>query len=163
MNPYESIKTYMATNLITFRPDTKIQEAMKILFKNGFSGAPVVDKEGNLVGVISEKDCMKVAINRSYYNEPASGATVGDYMSHDVKTIDAGLSVVEAAFEFLHCNYRRFPVMDNGKLVGLVSRHDIMKGILTIEERNINITPSSWQARKPVEIASKTTGYNRKK
>lgn len=163
MQPYESIKTYMATNLITFTPDTKIREAINVLFKNGFSGAPVVNQDGILVGVISEKDCMKVIINGSYYNEPASGSTVGDYMSHGVKTIDASLSVVETAFEFLHCNYRRFPVLDNGKLVGQVSRRDILKGIMAIEDRNQEVVPSSWEARKPVEIASKTARYNKKK
>ncbi len=163
MNPYESIKTYMATNLITFTPDTDIREAMGILFKSGVSGAPVLNNEGKLIGIISEKDCMKVIVNRTYYNEPAATSKVGDYMSHEVKTIDANLSVTEAAYEFLHCNYRRFPVVDNGRLVGQVSRRDILKGIMTIEDRNVEVVPSSWEARKPVEIVSKTNRYNKKK
>ncbi|MGB0931644.1 MAG: CBS domain-containing protein, partial [Chitinophagales bacterium] len=163
MQPYESIKTYMTTNLITFNADTDIREAMNTLLKSGISGAPVLDAKGNLIGVISEKDCMKVIVNKMYHNEPGAPSKVGDYMSGEVKTIDARLSVTEAAYEFLHCNYRRFPVMENGKLVGQVSRRDILKGIITIEDRNQEAVPSSWAARKPVEIASKTTRYNKKK
>ncbi|MEZ4888468.1 MAG: CBS domain-containing protein [Chitinophagales bacterium] len=164
MNPYESIKTYMATNLVTFSPDTDIREAMNSLLKNKVSGAPVLDSDKNLVGVISEKDCLKVIINRDYYNDlGASKETVEKYMSRDVKTMDAGLSVTEAAFEFIHSNYRRFPVMEKGKLVGQISRRDVLKGIMTIEARNIEVTPSSWQNRTPVELASKTTHYKKKK
>ncbi|MFK7905715.1 MAG: CBS domain-containing protein [Chitinophagales bacterium] len=163
MNPYESIKTYMATNLVTFSPDTDIREAMRILLKNKMSGAPVLDADKNLVGVISEKDCLKVTFNRAYYNAPGSKEPVGDYMSRDVKTMDAGLSVIQAAYEFIHSNYRRFPVVENGKLIGQVSRRDVLKGIIAIEQRNIEVTPSSWEARKPVEIASKTTHYKKKR
>ncbi|MBS9716549.1 CBS domain-containing protein [Pseudohalocynthiibacter aestuariivivens] len=121
------IRDYMATNLITFTPDTEITRAMNVLIDAKISGAPVVDQAGNLVGILSKKDCLKAALNAAYYQD--WGGTVADYMSTQPETLDSGLDLVKAAEAFLKSQYRRFPVLSDGRLVGQVSRYDILKGL----------------------------------
>ncbi len=127
MSPSPRARDYMSTDLVAFTPDTDIHRAIGILLKNRFSGAPVVDEQGKLVGVLSSKDCLRVAFSASYHKEP--GGTVSDYMSREVKTVDAAADIVEVAEMFVKGPYRRFPVMENGRMVGLLNRRDILKAI----------------------------------
>lgn len=117
----------MATKLMTLMPGTDIHQAMRLLLDNRLSGAPVVDGEGNLVGVLSKKDCLKVAFSASYHKD--WGGAVSDYMNRDVQTVEADTDIVEVAEIFLKGPYRRFPVMENGRLVGQISRHDVLRAL----------------------------------
>lgn len=121
----------MATRLITLSPDMNIHEAIRILLKKRISGAPVVDSDGLLVGMLSKKDCLKIVFSARYHDD--WGGPVREYMSTPVETMDAGDDLVRAAQAFVDSDFRRFPVVRDGKLVGQVSRHDILK-VLT-EER----------------------------
>ena len=98
-----------------------------MLLDKSLSGAPVVDGEGNLVGVLSKKDCLKVAFSASYHKD--WGGPVSDYMNRDVQTVEADTDIVEVAEIFLKGPYRRFPVMENGRLVGQISRHDVLRAL----------------------------------
>jgi len=117
----------MATKLMTLTPETDIDQAIRLLLDNRLSGAPVVDGEGKLVGVLSKKDCLKVAFSASYHKD--WGGPVSDYMSRDVQTINADRGIVEVAEIFLKGPYRRFPVLENGRLVGQISRHDVLRAL----------------------------------
>jgi CBS domain-containing protein len=121
------ISEYMATDLITLTPDTEIIRAMNVLIVAKISGAPVVDQAGDLVGVLSKKDCLKAALNVAYYQD--WGGTVADCMSTQTETLDSGLDLVKAAEAFLNSPYRRFPILNDGRLVGQVSRYDILRGL----------------------------------
>ena len=121
------IRDYMATDLITLTPETEINRAMAILMDAKISGAPVVDSTGVLVGVLSKKDCLKAALNASFFQD--WGGAVSDFMTKDVKVLDPDVDLVKAAETFLASEYRRFPVMKDGKLVGQVSRTDILRGL----------------------------------
>ena len=127
MSPSRTARDYMSARLVTLSPETDIHRAMKILLKNRISGAPVLDEHGNLVGILSKKDCLKVAFNASYHKE--WGGRVSEYMSRDVKTVDAGTDIVEVAEIFLKGPYRRFPVLSNDRLVGQISRHDVLRAL----------------------------------
>lgn len=145
----ELITKYMATNLITFKPTDDINFAMETIVKSQISGAPVVDSKGVLVGIISEKDCIRTIIDGPYNNMPSGIGNVEEYMSREVKTLDASITVFDAAMEFAQSSYRRFPVCQNGKLVGQISRRDILKAI--IKHRPIKKqVPSSWIGREPM-------------
>ena len=124
---YESVAKYMATNLYTFRPEQGIDEAIDVMLEKRISGGPVLDENGALIGMLSERDCLKIMVDAAYLNYPAGRGTVGDYMSTDVKTIDIDKDVLDAANMFLSGSVRRFPVVENGKLKGQISRRDIMK------------------------------------
>ena len=130
MNLNDSIKEFMAKQLITFQSDTPIETAMESFLENKISGAPVLDDQGNLIGVLSEKDCMKTLFESSYYNN--LGGFVKEYMSTDLKTINIHDTLSNVADEFIKSRFRRFPVMEGDKLVGQISRRDILRAIVKL-------------------------------
>lgn len=123
------IKDYMATNLTKFTPEMQISEAIKFLNTHKISGAPVVDDKGDLVGMLSEKDCLKVALQSTYY-EDWVGGSVSEYMTAKVETVSDTASIVDLADKFLKSSYKRFPVLDeDGDLVGQISRSDVLRAL----------------------------------
>lgn len=121
------IADYMATDLLALPPDMEINRAVKLLLDHGYSGAPVVDGDGRLVGVLSKKDCLRAAINATYYQQ--WGGVVRDYMNTPVETLEADLDLVQAVEVFLKSSYRRFPVIRGGILVGQISRADLLRAM----------------------------------
>jgi CBS domain-containing protein len=121
------VADYMATRPITLSPGMDILKAMGIMLDGKISAAPVIDDKGRLVGILSKKDCLRVAFTASYHQE--WGGSVADFMSSEVETIDAGEDIVTAAKKFLDGPYRVFPVMRAGRLAGVISRHDILKAL----------------------------------
>lgn len=128
-----SVRDYMAASLVTFTPETDVLHAIHLLIEKGISGAPVVDKLGNIVGILSEKDCLKVALEASYHGQ--YGGSVADYMSPSVITVDADSSIVEVAKMFLESPYKRYPVVSDNRLVGQISRRDVLKAFESIRQR----------------------------
>lgn len=122
-----AVKDIMAKKLVTFKPDTKVIAAIQILIKNRFSGAPVVNDKGELIGILSEMDCMETVIHNSYYSE--SGGFVRDFMTTELTTVNPEMGIVDLAQFFQKKHFRRLPVVKNGKLVGQVSRRDVLKAI----------------------------------
>lgn len=123
-----TVADIMATELVTFSPDTIIHKAIQVLLNQRLSGAPVVDDTYKLVGMLSKKDCLKVVLSSSYYQD--WGGTVRDYMSTNISTIDADTDLVSAAEFFLNSTFRRFPVLRDGRLVGQISRHDVLRALI---------------------------------
>ncbi len=121
------VKDYMAKTLVTFKPDTDVLDAVHVLVKKRIAGAPVVDDEGNLLGMLSELDCMKVALHAGYHGH--WGGPVSEFMSEGVKTIDADMSIVDLAQVFVDTRFRRFPVMQGTRLVGQISRRDVLRAL----------------------------------
>ncbi len=120
------VADYMSRRLITLSPDMSVNEAIRLLLEHSISGAPVLEN-GALIGVFSESDCLKGAIQASYH-ETGIGS-VAEYMTASVQTIDADHSVLEAADIFLRDRRRRLPVLEQGKLVGQISRRDILRAM----------------------------------
>ena len=98
--------------------------------------------------MLSEKDCINTIVEGPYNREPGAKGTVGDFMSTNVKTISVEKNVLDVAYEFALSSYRRFPVCENGKLVGQISRSDILRAILKMKPK-IKHVPSSWVGREP--------------
>ena len=122
-----TVKDYMSGKLVTFRPDTDVLDAIHELVKHGISGAPVIDDTGNLVGMLSEFDCMKVVLTAGYHGEP--GGPVSDLMATDVKTVRAEVSIVDMADIFMESGLRRYPVINGNRLVGQISRRDVLRAL----------------------------------
>jgi len=104
-----------------------VLSAIHQIVKHRISGAPVVDRDGKLVGMLSEKDCLKVAVVAGAEGVPAG--VVEDFMSRDPATVDADDGLLDIASRFVDAPFKRFPVMENGKLVGQISRSDILRAI----------------------------------
>jgi predicted transcriptional regulator len=127
---YESVTNYMATDLIVFTPDTEIVEVIETLLEKRISGAPVLNENKELVGLIDDKDCLRVMIDSVYHNQPISDSKVGSYMTDVMKTISYEADVVDVANVFLNSKYKRLLVVDErARLVGQVSRRDILRAI----------------------------------
>ena len=121
------VKDYMTRSVITFRPGTDVLDAVHELVTSRIAGAPVVDAAGNLVGMLSELDCMKVALQAGYHGH--WGGPVSDFMTTDTQTVDAKMSIVDLAQHFVDTGFRRFPVVDGNRLVGQISRRDVLRAL----------------------------------
>jgi CBS domain-containing protein len=121
------VRDYMTGKLVTFKPDLDVLDAIHELVKHRIAGAPVVNDHGELVGMLSELDCLKVALNAGYYGD--WGGPVSDYMSTDVHTVDSEMNIVDLAQKFLSSNFRRFPVLHGNRLVGQISRRDVLRAL----------------------------------
>ena len=129
------VSDIMSRNLIVFTPNQSIHEVMRKFIKHRISGGPVVDEAGNLIGVISEADCMKEISDSRYFNMPILDKTVAHFMTSPVDTIEASKTVFEAASKFFKTSRRRFPVLDKKQLVGQVSRKDIVIASLNMKSQ----------------------------
>ncbi len=134
-NNSESIKVsdYMTTNLIIFHPKQSVLDVMDKLIKNKISGGPVVNEKHELIGIISEGDCIKQISESRYYNQPMDNLTVDSHMIKNVETIDGDLNIFEAAEKFLQSKRRRFPILKDGKLIGQISQKDILKAAIQLK------------------------------
>ncbi len=123
-------RDFMTTRLVTLRSEMDVFEAVQRLLKNRISGAPVVDAEGMYLGIFSEKCSMHVLLDAAYEQLPSS--KVGAFMDTDAQTIDPDTHLLSIAQVFLLTSYRRLPVIEDGKLVGQVSRRDVLKASLDL-------------------------------
>ncbi|MBT8099004.1 MAG: CBS domain-containing protein [Gammaproteobacteria bacterium] len=119
---------FMNKSVVTFSADDQVMDAIHELVERQISGAPVVDSQGNLVGVLTERDCLATVLTAGYHGEAAG--RVLEYMSRDVVTVDADASLMDIAERFASTPYRRFPVLKNNRLVGLISRRDVLRAVL---------------------------------
>ena len=127
------VADYMTRRLISLSPTQTVNQAIKVLLENGISGAPVVDG-GDLVGVFSESDCLKGAIQSGYHGTDIG--TVAEFMSVAVETVDINDSILSVADLFLNQRRRRLPVLEDGKLVGQISRRDVLRAMNDFAQRS---------------------------
>ena len=111
----------MTRNVHTIHPGASAQEAARLLSQEHISGAPVVEANGKVIGIVTEADIIS-KVNRE-------GLYVADIMSHEVIAVGEETTVSEIAMLFAERNIKRVPVLHNGKLVGIVSRADIVHAV----------------------------------
>ena len=114
-------KDIMTSNVCTIRPEANAQEAAQLLSQKRISGLPVVNPDGKIIGIVTEADIIS-KVNRE-------GLLVADIMSHEVITVDEETSVSEIASLLTQRRIKRVPVVQKGKLVGIVSRADIVNAV----------------------------------
>ncbi|MFT5121464.1 MAG: CBS domain-containing protein [Kiritimatiellia bacterium] len=122
-------KEFMTRRIVTLHPDMDIYDAIRGLLKHHISGAPVVE-DGMLVGILSEKDCLNMFTKSVYDTIP--GGVVRDYMSKKIVSCNQDDDLFAVAGIFFKNSFRRLPVLENGKLIGLVSRPDVLKGSMEL-------------------------------
>lgn len=118
-------KDAMTTDMVTVSPDSTIEDAMRLLIDERISGAPVVDQHGKLIGIISEYQLLEVV-----YDPELKAQHVSDFMTRNVITVDADALLASVANMFVLHRIRRLPVVQNGQLVGVVARRDLLKYIM---------------------------------
>ena len=124
----------MTRKLISFAPDEDVYKAIDILLKKGISGAPVIER-GKLAGMLSEKDCLKVLTHHSLEQMPAG--KVGDFMTTiEIKTIPPEMDIFRITDIFLGTRYRRLPVLEDGHVIGQVSRKDVLHAVHRVKKNS---------------------------
>lgn len=123
-------RDFMVTKLITLRPEMDVIEAVSMLLKNRISGAPVVEDNQKFLGVFSEKCSMHVLLDAAYEQLPSN--QVRAFMDTDAQTIAPDTHLLSIAQVFLLTPYRRLPVLEDGFLVGQISRRDVLKAALDL-------------------------------
>ncbi|PCJ42365.1 MAG: CBS domain-containing protein [Moraxellaceae bacterium] len=120
-------RDYMSTKPITVSADANIFQAINELLVHKISGATVINDDNEVVGVISEFDCLKAILDGSYYGE--INGTVGEYMTKNVETISADADILEVAQRLIKSKRRRLPVIEDGKFAGQFSIRSILEAV----------------------------------
>ena len=137
-NPILTARDLMTTNLLVFRPEQTLLEAIESLIKRGVSGAPVVDEEGRMVGMLSELDCLRMlASDEFYFQQQEEGALVKQFMSTGGRTVPPDLGIYAISHYFLTSPIRRLPVVEHEKLIGQVSRRDVLRGMEEMSRKRL--------------------------
>jgi len=121
------VKDHMSTRLVTLDPDMDILSAAHALIKGVIAGAPVVDGNHRLVGILTERDCMRVAMHAEYHGTP--GGPVRRYMTKNPEFVSPDESILHVAQLFIDGKFHRYPVVRNDRLVGMISRRDVMRAM----------------------------------
>lgn len=126
------VKDYMqpATHAISVNANTA--EVVGRLLKSGLTGVPVIDEREAVVGFISEQDCIKEMLNDAFFcEEPAS---VRKLMTETVLTVTANTSIVELAQTMMREKPKNYPVVSDGKLVGIITRRHVLQALIDNDE-----------------------------
>lgn len=119
-----TVREVMQTELVTVRPDAPVRDAIMLLLRHRISGLPVVDAQRRLLGVVTEKDLMRLL-----YEEPGRITRVEQVMTRRVRTFQGDAPLAQVCDCLLANHFRRVPILDGERLVGLISRADLMPTI----------------------------------
>ena len=124
------IKNVMTTDVITVNKNAPLYEVIRLLVENNITGMPVVDDNMHLVGIISEKNILRLLYEVEYF----TSATVEDFMTTDVVSFDVEDSLANVCDCLIQNQFRRVPILSNGKLVGIISRKNIINNIFEYQD-----------------------------
>ena len=136
-----TVRDCMSTNMVLFKKDQSVIEVVEKLMKYRISGGPVINDKDEVIGIISEGDCIKQISESRYYNLPMEATSIEKYMTTQVETIAPDENLFDAAELFINSKRRRFPVVENRKIVGVVSQKDILRTALLLKGYN-------WKRKK---------------
>lgn len=124
-----AVADYMSKHPVTVSPDTEVSSAFKKMLDHKITSVPVVDSHGKLVGIFSEKDGMKIVLE-SAYNQSMTGK-VSEFMTAAPLVVDVEESLVDVAAKFQNSPIRSFPVFQDGAMVGMISRVDVLRALVS--------------------------------
>ncbi len=148
----------MSDTVLAFKPDDDVFEAMAQLLEHHFAAAPVVDGDDRVLGMLTEKDCLRILSNRAYDGE-VGGGLVSEFLSPNCHLFRPDMDVFAVSNGFLECNFPLLPVVESDKLIGVISRRDTLRGVQELRRR-IDLArrkleeAAGRQADRPVDIES---------
>lgn len=121
------VRDFMDGGCVKLSADMPIYAAIEVLVDRNVTGAVVIDTEDRLVGLLSEKDCLATLLRGAYDGLP--GGVVRDYMAHEVETVAPDEDLSSVVTRFLRNIYHRLPVVEGGRVIGQITRRDVLRGI----------------------------------
>jgi len=140
MDTLHTVQYYMTQDVVTVHKDLNIYKAIDKLLHHRISGTPVIDDFGNMVGILTEKDCLRIMANGSFHEMP--GGLASRYMTEDVKTVTPETDIFVVADLFLKNHFRRVPVLNGKKIAGQISRCDVLAAVQDIVNVKATTKPS---------------------
>lgn len=123
-----AVRDLMRTKVFAFGPNDTLGHVIKTLLARSISGAPVVDEDNRLVGIVSAHDCLQMVASRSFHQEGvALEETVASFMSTEPAIVSPDTDVYAVVSLFVAQRLRRIPVVEDGHLVGLVTRSNVLE------------------------------------
>lgn len=123
-----NLRDYMLPNPVKVYAHDNVLDAMQVIIDSKVSGVCVVDDRGNLVGVLSELDCLRAVLGATYNNSGIG--TVSEYMARDNLVVaHPDEDIVDIAQDMLLKNKRRRPVVENGKLIGQITCRQLLSAV----------------------------------
>lgn len=141
------IREFMSKPLMTLHPEDSIFDAIDALVSKGYSGAPVVDGEGRLIGLLTEKECL-LTVSNAAYDEGLEGGKVSSYMKPIEETVEVNTDLFTVANLFVQSHLFILPVLDQGKLVGRISRRDVLRGLCEWQRRHFKAIQRSLKEQE---------------
>ncbi|MBE0620298.1 MAG: CBS domain-containing protein, partial [Burkholderiales bacterium] len=123
-----TVREFMDKYVETLAPETDIWDAVDFLLEKRVTGALVADGKGKLVGILTESDCLKL-LTLGGPDHKAPKGKVRDFMTSAVETVAPTMDIYYVAGLFLNKNFRRLPVVENGRIVGAITQFDILRGV----------------------------------
>ena len=131
METLPKIAQFMDQVVPVLSPETKVTEAVDFLLRHRVTGAPVVDDDGRLVGIITESDLLRL-ITEGVNGMPPTDTKVADFMTTDVVTVEPGTDIYYVAGVFISHKFRRLPIVENGSIVGAITRFDLLRVVQSL-------------------------------
>lgn len=128
MSRLPTVSEFMDRHVQTLSPDGDIIDAVDFLLEKRVTGAPVANSKGELVGILTEYDCLRLLTHGDAHAEAPRGK-VQDFMTADVQTIPPTMDIYYCAGLFMNVSFRRFPVVEAGRLVGAITRFDLLRAV----------------------------------
>ena len=133
-------ETIMKTDVFTVKRQMPIYEAIELLVENQITGLPVVNDDMTLAGIVSEKDVLSLLSNLDDLmvipDLKDSVATVEDFMTQEVVSFDKNDDLLDICECLIDNNFRRVPITSGGKVVGIISRRDVVGFVLKMRDKD---------------------------
>jgi CBS domain-containing protein len=134
------VRDHMVSRPVLVNPDTELFAAIHKILIHKISGVTVVDEDRNLVGMLSELDCLRAILSGSYYQEEVGTILVKDHMTTDLETVGPDEQIIDVALSMLDHKHRRRPVVDErGNLLGQLTCRQLLKGVKDLD------LPEDWR------------------
>ena len=121
------VAKHMRKDVVSVSPEMDAYEAINLLLKHHVSALPVTSADGNLVGILSERVCLEAFVGAEYYESPPPLVKV--LMTAEVVSVEHDTDVMKVAALFSEKKFHHFPVLENGRLVGQISRRGIIRAL----------------------------------
>ena len=129
MSRLPTVREFMDRYVQTISPDDDIMEAIDFLLEKRVTGALVANRRGELVGILTEFDCLRLLTLGALVPVQAPKGKVKDFMTADVQTIPPTMDIYHCAGLFMNVSFRRFPVVENGRIAGAITRFDLLRAV----------------------------------